>query len=143
MRGMVERTRWVGSPWATLAMVSGVAVGGLALLRLVDPRIPGNYPACPFLFVTGCYCPGCGTLRALATLMEGDLRGAMGYNLFTTLSLPILAVLTVVVLSRNVAPLARFELRVPPLAAWGLLVVILLFWGLRNVPAHPLTWLAP
>ena len=143
MRMIVERAGWLTSPCATLAMLSGLTVGSMTLLRLVDPRIPGNYPTCPFLLFTGCYCPGCGTLRALATLMEGDLRGAMAYNPLTVISLPILAVLTFGILSEKVERLPRIKLRVPPWAVWTLLVAILTFWGLRNVPLYPFVMLAP
>ena len=143
MHAKVERIRWRQSPWPSLAALSALAVAGLALLRMVDPRVPGNYPSCPFLFLTGCYCPGCGTLRALATLMEGDLRGAMGYNPLTVLSLPILAALTFSMVTGQTERLPRTGLRVPPLAAWSLLAVILAFWGLRNVPVEPFTVLAP
>ena len=143
MHMIVERTGWLRSPCATLAMFASLTVGSLGLLRLVDPRIPGNYPTCPFLFLTGCYCPGCGTLRALATLMEGDLRGAMGYNPLTVLSLPFLAVLTSSMLSEKVERFPRIKIHIPPWAVWTLLAAILSFWALRNVPLAPFAMLAP
>ncbi len=143
MSGIRQRARWISSPAATIAILSALAAGGLTLLRVVDPRVPGNYPTCPFLFVTGCYCPGCGTLRALATLVEGDVRGAMGYNPLTVLALPVLAVLAFGVLSERVRWLPRVKLRVSPFAAWTLLAVILIFWGLRNIPISPFVMLAP
>ena len=130
-------------PVASAVILSGLGVAVLALLRLVDPRLPGNYPTCPFLLFTGCYCPGCGTLRALATLMEGDLRSAMGYNPLTVLSLPVLSTLNLMMVARKSERLTRSQLRVPPLAAWTLLAVIISFWVLRNIPLYPLSMLAP
>ena len=126
-----------------VATLSALAAAGLVFVRLVDPRVPGNYPTCPFLFFTGCYCPGCGTLRALASLLEGNLRGAIGYNLLAVISSPILAVLTLGMLSEKPRAFRRFNLRFPPLAAWTTLAVIVIFWGLRNIPVDPLTILAP
>ena len=38
---------------------------------------PGHYPTCPFLAITGWYCPGCGSLRAVHDLLHGDLAGAV------------------------------------------------------------------
>ena len=88
-------------------------------------------------------------------MMEGDLRGAMGYNPLAVLSLPILAALSLGMLSPKcerlprierllqIERLPRIELRVPPLAAWAMLAAILVFWGLRNVPVEPFTVLAP
>ena len=43
---------------------------------MVDPNQPGHYPTDPFLAITGLYCPGCGTLRALHALARGDLLTA-------------------------------------------------------------------
>ena len=126
-----------------LVTLSALAAAGLVFVRLVDPRVPGNYPTCPFLFFTGCYCPGCGTLRALASLLEGDLRVAMGYNLLAVISLPILAVLTFGMLSENPRAFPKLNLRFPPWVAWTTLAVIVAFWGLRNIPVDPLTILAP
>lgn len=143
MNAIQERAPWLGSPLASAVILSGLGVAVLALLRLVDPRVPGNYPTCPFLLFTGCYCPGCGTLRALATLMEGDLRSAMGYNPLTVLSLPVLSTLNLMMVARKNERLTRLQLRVPPLAAWTLLAVIISFWALRNIPLYPLSMLAP
>ena len=66
--------------WLAPAVLAGC---GLVLVYAVDPRTPGNYPPCLFLFVTGCYCPGCGTLRTLHSLLHGDPHTAIGYNLLT------------------------------------------------------------
>ena len=41
------------------------ALGGLAYIARFDPNRAGHYPLCPFKFVTGLDCPGCGTLREI------------------------------------------------------------------------------
>ena len=131
------------SPRVAYAGLALLGLAGLAVLYAVDPRNPGSYPICPFLGLTGCYCPGCGTLRALHRLMFGDVSGALGYNPLTVLSLPFVAY------SFAAAALRAFDLPAPrPLFLrsrwiWALLAAILLFWALRNLPAGPLTALAP
>ena len=139
----LERPHWLRSTWVSAALLAGAAVVGLGFLRIVDPRIPGNYPSCPFLFATGCYCPGCGTLRALASLLEGDIRSALGYNPLTVLALPILAALAFSLWSKKTGRPVRFNFDVPHWAAWALLTAILGFWGLRNIPVYPFAMLAP
>ena len=67
-----------------------LAIVGAAMLYVLDPREAGNYPVCPFLEVTGYHCPGCGTLRALHQLLYGNPINALGYNVFTVLSLPFM-----------------------------------------------------
>jgi len=120
-----------------------LVICGLALVNAVDPRIPGNYPPCLFLFVTGCYCPGCGTLRALHSLLHGDLRSALGYNALTVALLPILGAAYCYGVAHAVGRPAIPALRVSQRAAWAALVVVLAFWALRNIPVSPLSALAP
>ena len=123
--------------WPTLAAT------GAGLVYLVDPRLPGNYPPCLFLAFTGCYCPGCGTLRALHRLLHGDLVGALGYNPLAILMLPFLIIVGGDALARACGRPLLPLFNVPPRMAWGLLAGILLFWTLRNIQVYPLTALAP
>ena len=116
---------------------------GLALLYFVDPRNPGVFPACPFLGLTGCYCPGCGTLRALHVLLRGDIAGAIGYNLVAVLALPFIAYSFVAAAMRAFGLRAPRPVFVHPRWIWALLVGVVAFWVLRNLPFAPLTMLAP
>ena len=126
--------------WLAPAVLAGC---GLALVYAVDPRTPGNYPPCLFLFVTGCYCPGCGTLRALHSLLHGDLSGALGYNALTIALLPFLGAAYCHGLAHAVGRRPIPALRVSHHAAWATLAVVLAFWAMRNVPVSPLSALAP
>ena len=140
---MMRRLARLESPqlvWPALAMLATVGAG---LLYLVDPRVPGNYPPCLFLYFTGCYCPGCGTLRALHRLLHGDLIGALGYNPLTMLVLPLITVTGVAGLTEAVGRPLPFNFTLSHRVAWAVVVVIILFWTLRNVPIYPLTTLAP
>ena len=136
---------WVGvvSPRVAYLGLGVLVLGVVGMLLLFDPRNSGVYPTCPFLGLTGCYCPGCGTLRALSRLLVGDVTGAMGYNPLAVLSLPFIAYSIVT------GALRAFELPSPRPAfidarwIWALLVGIILFWVFRNVPFEPFTLLAP
>jgi hypothetical protein len=73
-----------------------VAVGVLGasiLLHLRDPHASGSYGFCPWLIVTGTYCPGCGGLRAVNDLTRGDLASAASSNLLFVGSIPLLVLL--------------------------------------------------
>lgn len=126
--------------YASLAVLGAV---GLALLYFFDPRNPGLFPACPFLGLTGCYCPGCGTLRALHVLLRGDVAGAVGYNVLTVLSLPFVAYSFATGAMRAFGLKAPHPVFVHPRWIWALLVGVVAFWLLRNMPITPLTVLAP
>ena len=120
-----------------------VGVAGSAVLYVVDPREPGNYPVCPFLGVTGYHCAGCGTLRALHQLLHGNPSSAIGYNLLTVLSLPFLAYVFAAGGLRAFRAPAPASIFINPKLIWGLFFGIVAFWALRNVPVEPLSVLAP
>lgn len=71
-------------------LVTATVAGGLTLaLRLRDPHTSGSWGLCPWLLLTGHFCPGCGSLRAVNDLTHGDLLGAASSNLLFLLFLPV------------------------------------------------------
>ena len=124
-------------------LLVGLAVAGttglLALLFFFDPARSWFYPRCLFHTVTGLYCPGCGSLRALHALVHGHLWLAFRYN-------PLLFVggLTIACLSLKPQPPTRLaQALAHPAAAWGIPVFLVVYWIARNVPHYPFTLLAP
>jgi len=120
--------------------VAASALIGVAYVANVDPNVTGHYPACPFLAVTGWYCPGCGTLRAVHALGHGDLATALARNPFAVLALGYLVVTWVLWFERTVTG-RRPRWLAPPWVLYGVLGAILAFWVMRNVPGW--TWLSP
>jgi hypothetical protein len=119
------------------------ATAAIVTLRLFDPATSGLFPPCPLRYLTGWSCPGCGSLRAIHQLLQGNLRGAWALNPLTVLFLPFLIY--------GAASYALFEIRgkrLPRLflpAVWirALCAVIILFGIARNIPFHPFELLAP
>lgn len=95
---------------------------------------------CPFLSLTGLYCPGCGTLRGLHSLTQGDVATGFDRNPMTMLTLPFLLALWGAWAMREVRGHGRTTLA-PAWLLWLLAAAQLLFWVLRNVPGFD--WLAP
>jgi hypothetical protein len=60
-------------------------------VRTVNPNM-GGYPPCPLKAVTGIDCPGCGGLRCVHALANGDLLGALDQNLLAVLLLPLVVI---------------------------------------------------
>ena len=135
-------TRLVHHRLATPALLAAGALGAFAVLRTLDPTRPGSgLPPCPFWWLTGLYCPGCGSTRALHGLAHFDLAAAWSMNPLLVLSLPALLLLTGLgagVLPAALVPLAR-QLCRP--VAWGVLLVG--YGMLRNLPWYPFNLLAP
>lgn len=103
-------------------------------LALVDPRNPGHYPTCPTLALTGTYCPGCGSLRAINRLVHGDLAGAWDYNILLVLVAPWLVWRWVKWLLAAIGRPVTTP-RVPGWALYALAALVIAYWVLRNVPA--------
>ena len=133
-----SRARRLRGPVVLAAVVLGLSV----LLHLRDPHSTGSWGLCPWLFLTGTYCPGCGGLRAVNDLTRGDVAGAASSNLLLVTALPVLGLVWV----RTVADRWQGRVRAPRPAlrttlAVGVLVVALAFAVLRNTGAG--AWLAP
>lgn len=127
-----------------LAAPAATAVGAVAVLTVlhqVSPYEGGTYPTCPSLLLTGWYCPGCGSLRALHSLTHLDLAAAWDMNPAAVLALPVLAAYWFAWARRAATGRHRTWLA-PAWALWGLLALILVYWVARNVPALA-PWLAP
>ena len=116
------------------------AVAGLVVIAAVDPNEPGHYPVCPFLAVSGLYCPGCGTLRALHALTHGDLAAGFARNPMTMLAVPFLLYVWAAWVGREVRGTVRTTMA-PAWWLWALAGGVTVFWVLRNVPGFG--WLAP
>jgi hypothetical protein len=126
-----------------VVLVGLAATAAVCLLWACNPATSRIFPPCPFLGLTGFYCPGCGSLRALHQLLHGNLRMAVALNPLAVLLLPFLgygALSRASMLVRR-QPLPHFFL--PAVWIRILLGGLLLFGVLRNIPAYPFRWLAP
>jgi hypothetical protein len=120
----------IGRPIAAAA-AAAAAVGYIAV---INPDVPGHYPTCPFYALTGYYCPGCGSLRAIHALVHGHVAQAFGYNVLTIAMLPVLGYLWVSWTKRSARGQPKTSLA-HPAWIWGFAAVIVVFWVFRNVPA--------
>lgn len=81
-----------------------VAIGIMIFYFLFDPADSVWMPQCIFHKVTGLQCMGCGTQRMAHALLHGDLQEAFRANAFLLVSLPFLAFLLFVELTRSRHP---------------------------------------
>lgn len=101
------------------------------------------YPPCIFNFLTGFYCPGCGSARASHAIVHGDLLKAADYNLLFVLFIPyfIYSFVSYGVFTFTGRQLP--QLLKGALAINIIIAVIMIYWIIRNIPWGPLRWLAP
>ena len=116
-----------------LALPIAATVVAGCVLFLFDPSTTAFYPRCLFHEMTGLYCPGCGTTRALYQLLHGNIAAAFRSNALSMAMLPVAGYLIV----RGDAGTLK------PTSVWVLLAVMVAFGVLRNIPFYPFTILAP
>jgi len=126
-----------------LIALAAAGVGFVYVLATVPPGEDTYYPRCQLHSITGLHCPGCGTTRALHTLLNGRVADALAYNAIFPLVLPVMgwAFVRSVRVSRGTAPAADSWV-----TRWGfrsLTVVVIAYGILRNVPTYPFTLLVP
>jgi len=144
MTGASEVGRSLRGRRVVVAAVGVGVVAAVLYLYLLDPAKAGFFPPCLFHKLTGLYCSGCGTTRALHQLLHGHVLEALRLNPFTMIALPIVAV----VLLRRLLYWMQGR-QVParrPIRAvwiWLLLAAMVLFAAARNIPCRPFSLLAP
>jgi hypothetical protein len=115
--------------------VAGATLAATVYVGTVDPNEGGHYPSCPFLALTGLYCPFCGSLRAVHALAHGDLPRALGLNVLTVVGLAVLVARWVVwVVRAGRGSHVGGRAAVPRGTGAVLLVVAVAFGVLRNLP---------
>ncbi|WSA95380.1 DUF2752 domain-containing protein [Streptomyces sp. NBC_01795] len=128
LRHAVPRT---AAPLGTLAGVGAAFV----YVAAVDPGRPGHYPVCPFLSVTGLYCPACGGLRSAHAVAHGDLAAALGANAAAVLLFAAFAAFWIHWFTRAVRGAGyAFPVRLTAWHGWAAGALLLAFTVVRNTP---------
>jgi hypothetical protein len=136
----MSTARWnrVKGPTLLAAAVLGASV----LLHVRDPHRGGSWGYCPWLFLTGTYCPGCGGLRAVNDLTDGDVVAAASSNLLFVSSIPVLVLWWGrTILDRWRGVVRQADSRRHVMLAGSFAAVAVVFWVARNTGAG--SWLAP
>jgi hypothetical protein len=118
-----------------------IAVLVLLLIYFFFDARKGRFPECPFHLLTGWYCPGCGSQRALSSLLHGNVLEAMHNNILMVLFLPLLCYSAFVSL-RYAGP-QKMKLWYDPLFVKIIFVAVVCFWVFRNIPTYPFSIMAP
>ncbi|MCE5178193.1 MAG: DUF2752 domain-containing protein [Porphyromonadaceae bacterium] len=122
-----------------MKILSSVALGLLLLAALFlfyrfDPETQPFFPKCPFLLVTGYQCPGCGSQRALHSLLHADIGTAFKQNAFMVLIIPYIFLgIYLQYLGGKQRHPGIERIFYGKWSAVILLVVIIAYWILRNL----------
>lgn len=118
-----------------IPLIGLLAVVFLILLYYIfDPALSRFFPSCPFHYLTGYDCPGCGSQRAIHHLLNFDIVKAFHQNPLFVISIPY------IILGLYLEYMNGKE-RLPQLyrvlfgrkAIFIILIIVILFWIGRNV----------
>jgi len=128
-------------------MLSGaycaLTVIGVASLAFLDPAETTFIPMCPCRLLTGLYCPGCGSLRAIHAMTHLRIDRAFGYNPLLVLFVPLFIWFFAANLVTACWGPEKIKFSLPPAFAKSLLLIIVAYFVIRNIPAYPFTLLQP
>jgi hypothetical protein len=83
MASTVEyRVPRVGTRLLGPVLSGGAMAAATTAVALRDPHVPGSWGTCPWLAITGTYCPGCGGLRVVNDLVHLHPLEALSSNAF-------------------------------------------------------------
>ena len=123
-----------------------IGIGVIILLSLYYTINPGEvslFPRCPFYVLTGFYCPGCGSQRALHHLLHFDFINTINCNALYILGMSIIAYNVSVNAMNRFGNKTFYNYLYHPKTPFIIGIIIVVFWILRNINLYPFTILAP
>jgi len=115
----------------------------LSLYFFIDPSKAGLFPKCPFLSLTGLYCPGCGIQRAIHDILNGQILTGIRHNYLLLLVGAVLIYQIWILIKQQRTNESSSNLLHKASVTKFILFLVLAFWALRNLPYFPFTELAP
>lgn len=104
---------------------------GSFIFYTYNPSYNSFFPKCPFYFITGFKCPGCGSQRALHQLLHLNIGKAFHYNAMFVISIPLVIFLTIAdILKTKYKKLYLISRN--PILSWTIFFIICLWWIFRN-----------
>lgn len=82
--------------------------------------------------LTGLECPGCGSQRAIHSLLHLDIAAAFKFNALLVSSLPLVILLLYAEFNREKKP-KLYAMLHNPILIWGYFVIVIAWWIGRNI----------
>lgn len=117
--------------YALYAATAAVILAAIVLYATFDPAT-NPFPRCIFLQLTGWKCPGCGSQRALHSLLHLDIAKAWRYNAMLVAAIPVVSVMFLSQVTKRKMPRLYNSLN-GRVAIWTSFVLLTGWWMLRNI----------
>lgn len=115
----------------------------IIIYYLFDPGELIIFPKCIFYSVTGWYCPGCGSQRAIHHLLHLNIKGVVDDNM-----LIIPGFLIIGYHYSHQALNRRYKLQLPNIlyykkTPWLIFIILIAYWVIRNINIFPFKHFIP
>jgi hypothetical protein len=115
----------------------GIAISLLIILyKFYSPYKYHIFPSCPFYYITGLKCPGCGSQRAIHYLLNFDIIDAFKENMLLVIAIPylILGAYFDLITLKTEKQLRIRKMLFGSKAIIIILIIVIGYWILRNIP---------
>lgn len=112
--------------WAAAALLL------ITVYFMFNPSGSAMFPKCPFLVLTGLECPGCGSQRAVHSLLHLDIVSAFRYNALLVVSIPAVMVYLYAEINRKRKP-ALYATLHKGIVIWSIFAIVVIWWIARNL----------
>lgn len=96
------------------------------------PSLMAHAPVCPWRYITGTWCPGCGTMRGISATLHGHVLGLWAYDKLSFFSMPFLLYAFLDVTVRTCFRYKLPNLKPGLYLVYFVLLLLFSFWILRN-----------
>ena len=112
-----------------------LVVIGIVVYKYYNPYNYDFFPKCPFRTLTGLYCPGCGSQRAIHYLLNLDILNSLKENFMVVTFIPYIIVGWGFDFAKTLSPrmLAIRNRFYGTKAIMFILYLVIGFWVIRNV----------
>jgi hypothetical protein len=124
-------------------LIAIMLLGVLLLYFFWNPSNNNFFPKCPLYSLTGIYCPGCGSQRAMHQIIHGNIIEGLRHNYLIALLGIVLLYQALLFMVHKLYNKSFYNILHQSLTIKIILVLILVFWLLRNIRFYPFTELAP
>ncbi len=101
------------------------------------------FPKCPIYSLTGIYCAGCGSQRAVHQILHGHIIEGIKHNILILFLIVVLLYDASIKILKLVFNQTYKNLLHNSKITYTILILVILFWILRNINLYPFTILAP
>lgn len=104
----------------------------VGLYFIYNPEYHSLFPRCIFLHLTGYKCVGCGSQRAIHSLLHFDLASAIRYNALLVIFIPYMIMLFISTLWKSKLP-TIYAILTHHIVIKTIFVIVLFWAVLRNI----------